>query len=105
MTEIALIYVPFGSSEQARKAAHSVVSQRLAACANILATGESIYPWEGAIETAEETVVLFKTAPDRLDALMEALEAAHGYDLPAILSWPARTTQAYADWVIRETRP
>lgn len=105
MKEIALVYVPFGSSGEARKTGHSLVSQRLAACANILPAGESIYPWDDAIDTAEETVVLFKTAPDRCDALMAALEVAHAYDLPAILSWPARTTETYADWVIRETRP
>ena len=105
MSEIALVYVPYGSREAAESAGQKMVAQRLAACANVLGEGRSIYPWEGAIETAAETVTLYKTAPDRREALIAAIAQDHEYDLPAILCWPAETTQAYADWVRQETRP
>jgi periplasmic divalent cation tolerance protein len=104
MDEITLVYVPFGSAENAEETARSMVSGKLAACANILGPSEAIYHWQGAIESTSEIVALFKTAPDRCDALIAALTQAHDYDLPAILNWRVSTTPHYADWVHRETR-
>jgi periplasmic divalent cation tolerance protein len=103
MSEIALVYVLFGDRPAAETAARTMVGQRLAACANILADGLSIYRWEGLTEEVSEVPVLFKTTPARREALMAALAQSHGYDIPAILSWPAMTTAAYAAWVAMET--
>lgn len=103
MSEIALVYVLFGDRASAETIARDMVEERLAACANLLGEGQSIYPWEGRVETASEVPVLFKTAPARRDALMAALAQRHGYDLPAILSWPVSTTPDYATWVMKET--
>jgi len=105
MGEIALVYVLFGNRKLAEATAQGMIAHRLAACANVLAEGCSIYPWQGAIEKANETPVLFKTTPDRCEALMQTLAQTHDYDLPAILSWPARTTAAYAAWVKEQTLP
>ncbi len=103
MSEIALVYVLYGTREAAEAAAQAMVEQRLAACANVLAEGQSVYRWAGAIESAREVPVLFKTAPARRDALMAALERDHDYELPAILSWAAVATPGYAGWVASET--
>ena len=103
MSEIAFVYVLFGDQASAQTVARAMVEQRLAACANVLAPGQSIYPWEGRIAEAEEVPVLLKTAPARREALMTALEKAHDYKLPAILSWPVTATADYAAWVAAET--
>jgi periplasmic divalent cation tolerance protein len=105
MSEIALVYALFGERDAAEAIAKAMVEQRLAACANILGDCRSIYTWEGQIKQADEVAVIFKTMPARREALMTAIGAAHAYDLPAILSWPAATTPAYADWVAQETQP
>ncbi len=103
MSEIALVYVLFGDRSSAQAVAREMVEQRLAACANILGEGQSIYPWEDRIEEATEVPVLFKTGSARRDALMDALAARHDYDVPAILNWSASVTPAYAAWVAKET--
>lgn len=104
MSAITLVYVLFGDRESAQACALAMVERRLAACANLLGDCTSIYPWEGQIAQAQEVPVLFKTAPARREALVAALEAMHGYDVPAILSWPAEATADYAAWVVRETQ-
>lgn len=103
MSKIALVYVLYGTRAAAETAAQAMVEQRLAACANILAEGQSLYHWNGALDSAREVAVLFKTAPARRDALMAALARDHAYELPAILSWAATATPAYAEWVAQET--
>lgn len=103
MSEIALVYVLFADRASATAIAREMVTARLAACANVLAQGDSIYPWAGQIEQAAEVPVLLKTSPARRDALVAALSARHSYELPAILSWSATTTPAYAQWVAAGT--
>jgi periplasmic divalent cation tolerance protein len=105
MSAIAIVYALFGDRTAAEKAAVAMVEQRLAACANVLAPCLSVYHWEGRLEQAEESPVLFKTSLDRRDALIAALAAGHAYDVPAISGWSVTTTLDYAAWVEAETQP
>jgi periplasmic divalent cation tolerance protein len=86
--------------------ARSAVTARLAACAQVSAgTVDSVYRWQGEIETARETVVQFKTAADRVEALVEHVRAGHPYDVPEIVVTPVTGgNPAYLDWVRAETR-
>jgi len=99
LKDIAIVYVTFGDRDSAEIAAAQMVERRLAACANIQPPCQSIYVWNGETERSEEVPVLFKTSLERRAALMAALAETHGYDLPAISSWDAVTSDGYADWV------
>ena len=83
---VRLVYCPFGSREEALSVSTELVERRLVACANVLAETQSIYRWQGAVETASETPVLFKTDQSHVDRLMVAIAALHSYDEPAIIS-------------------
>ncbi len=104
MKDVAIVYATFGNRAAAEIAAVQMVDRRLAACANIQSPCVSIYHWQGEMERAEETPVLFKTGLDRRTALMAALTAIHDYELPAISSWTATAGNAFADWVETATR-
>lgn len=103
MRDIALVYALYPDHASAVQAARAMVERRLAACANILAAGRSVYRWEGEVKDEDEVPVLFKTMADQVQALTAALADAHPYELPAILSWPAAASDAYARWVDAET--
>ncbi len=79
-----LVLCAFATPADADRAIERVLSARLAACANALPI-RSHYWWKGRLESAEETLVLFKTVPKRVGALFRALEAGHGYEVPEIL--------------------
>lgn len=101
MTGIASVYVVFADGQEAERIGRAMIEAKLAACVNILAPCQSIYRWEGAIETSVEVPALFKTAADTVDALIAAIAAAHSYELPAITAWPiVAATPGYAAWVI-----
>ena len=89
MSEIqaALAWCPFPDRESARKAAQTMLAEKLIVCANILPAIESIFEWDGAVSTGEEVGVLFKTDSARLDALITRLGECHPYDTPAIVGW------------------
>lgn len=80
--------------------AHTLVSERFAACVNVLPAMRSTYRWQGAVETASERQVIIKTAPSRLDALKERIKSLHPYDVPELLVLSVVDGGAeYLDWV------
>lgn len=104
MSELALFYVTFATRADAERVAETILAERLAACANILAPCTSLYLWHGSLERAEEVPVLFKTRPMLATRLRDRIAALHPYELPVIESWIAATTPAAGAWVEGETR-
>ena len=105
MSEIVSVYATFGSDEEARRIARTLVEERLAACANILAPCHSIYRWQSKVEEAAEVPVIFKTRADAADRLIERIGALHSYDVPAAVVWPiADALDAYRQWVEGEVK-
>lgn len=88
----------------ANAVALAVVEARLAACVNILPRVQSIYRWQGAVESASEIPLLIKTTADNYPALENAIRAEHPYDIPEIIALPVeRGLPAYLNWVAAET--
>ncbi len=104
--EIVLVYTTWPNAETAEQFAAEAVAERLCACANVGAAIRSIYHWEGAVERAVETPVLFKTTAARAEALRDLILARHPYDTPAVVA--SRVTidgsnPAFLDWICAET--
>jgi periplasmic divalent cation tolerance protein len=58
------------------------------------------------METTREWSVLFKTAPDRVEALIDQVRAAHPYAVPEILvTWVEGGNPDYSAWLHEQTRP
>ncbi len=80
--------------------AEILVSEKLAACVNILPGALSIYEWQGQVEKEQECVLLIKSREDRLKVLEERLLAEHPYELPELIAVPIQKgSAAYLSWV------
>lgn len=102
---IVSVYAVFGTDEEARRIARTVVEERLAACANLLGPCHSIYRWQGKVEEAQEVAAIFKTAAERAPALVARIAELHSYEVPAAVVWPIlHALPAYAAWVEAETQ-
>ena len=75
----------FPEIETARRIAQQLVTENLAACANLIPAVESIYRWQDKIENAQEVLGLFKTTATCYGAFQERLQALHPYDVPEII--------------------
>lgn len=88
------------SREEAARLARALVEERLVACATLLPGAESVYRWEGKIETATECLLVLKTLADKLPALEARLHALHSYQTPEFLVLPAgAASNAYLAWI------
>ncbi len=102
---VLLVLTNLPDQVSAEALADAVVSERLAACVNILAPCRSVYRWQGAVEVATEVPLLIKTSEERYAALAAAIVARHPYAVPEIVALSVTGgLPAYLDWVQQETR-
>ncbi len=98
--QVLLALSTFPDVEMARRAANHLVTEKLAACANIIPAIESIYRWKEKIESGNEVLVLFKTTEDRQIAFLTELRSLHPYEVPEIIFVPiAAGLPDYLRWV------
>ena len=90
--------------EAAQQLASRLVKERLAACVNILAPCESVYRWQGQIETAQEITLLIKTLRTHYGKVEKIIRQCHPYELPEIIAVPVTDgLPAYLEWLAAET--
>ncbi len=102
--ELRAVLVTAPDVECAERIARALVEEKLAACANLLPGVRSIYRWEGAVEEAQEVLMVLKTRATQVDALARRIAALHPYDVPEVLALPVAGGSArYLSWVLGET--
>lgn len=98
--EVLVVLAMWPNADQARAAARQLIEEKLAACANLVPAIESIYRWEGKVETAAEVLMILKTTLGRYPLLETRIKSLHSYAVPEIVS--LRVTDglpAYLRWV------
>ena len=98
--KILLALSTFPDRETAQRISKELVTEKFAACANILPSIESIYRWKEQIETGNETLVFFKMSEDRQSAFQDKLRSLHPYEVPEIIFVPISDgLPEYLRWV------
>ena len=99
-----LAYMTAGSVEEAKAIGRVLVEEGLAACVNVIPGMVSVYRWEGAVEEAEEAVLIAKTRAEKFDALAERVERLHSYDTPCAIRLDiAAGLPPFLQWIAGET--
>jgi periplasmic divalent cation tolerance protein len=71
--------------DRAEELAERLLDERLVACVNLIGPLVSRYRWNGALERADEVLLLMKTRRDRVAALTARIVALHPYEVPEVL--------------------
>jgi periplasmic divalent cation tolerance protein len=104
MSDVFLVLSTFPNPEQARQIGTALVERQLAACVNLIPAVESIYRWQGQVESAVETLAIFKTSVAAYPAFRQILEEMHPYEVPEIIALaPADVAGPYRSWLLRAT--
>jgi periplasmic divalent cation tolerance protein len=104
--EFCQVVTTTDSRDEADALARSAVAARLAACGQVTGPVASTYWWQGALTTAQEWQVLFKTTLAMYPALAEHIRANHSYDVPEVLCTAVTAgSDAYLEWIRAETTP
>jgi periplasmic divalent cation tolerance protein len=102
-----IVLTTAASVDEARSLAHTLVEEQLAVCATLIPAVESIYHWEGKVESTGETLLLLKTCANQLAALEARLHALHAYKVPEFLVLPVESgSEGYLAWMRKSlTKP
>ena len=103
-TPHVLVLTTLPADADAAAFARTLVTERLAACVNVLAPMDSVYRWEGEVQRDAERQLIMKTTRARVDALWQRVKALHPYDVPEFLVLPiADGSDAYLRWLGEST--
>ena len=94
-----VVLVTVATSEQGKKIAHALVSEKLAACVNIFAI-DSIYMWQGEVNQDLEHQLIIKTDLNKFSELAKKIKTLHDYEVPEIIALPiVAGSKPYLNWL------
>jgi periplasmic divalent cation tolerance protein len=105
-TDFIVILSTCGSKTEAETIASRLVSDRAAACVNIIENITSIYKWQGKIEKGTECLMVIKTRAALAEQVEAIIQELSSYDCPEVVALPiALGSEGYLNWIIRVTEP
>ena len=92
--------------ESIEQIARDSVSQKLAACCQIVGPITSHYVWEGKLETSSEWQCQVKTTMDAYEKLEALINDLHHYDEPEIIYVRIDGgSESYLNWIADSVNP
>jgi periplasmic divalent cation tolerance protein len=105
MSDEKLIISTAGSREEASRIAQSLVTEKFAACVNIVGPIESVFRWQDKVERAEEFLMLVKTTQERSNAAMSRIRELHSSEVPEAIEININEgLSAYLNWIGESVR-
>jgi periplasmic divalent cation tolerance protein len=102
--DCVVVWTTIGSTADGRGMASILVTERLAACVNVLPEMESFYRWKGQVEDDHERQLIMKTTAARVAALKARVHELHDYEVPEFLVMPiVGGSEAYLNWIREST--
>ena len=106
MADAILLYVTSPNHETGAALAEKLISDRMAACVNLLPGMTSVYDWQGKVEQATEVVMIVKTTTEKAAPARDMILTEHPYECPCIVALPisgAHSHQPFLDWIGQNT--
>ncbi|MNK06233.1 Divalent-cation tolerance protein CutA [compost metagenome] len=97
-----MFYVPCPDKTCAEKISRTLMEEKLVACSNIIPGMESMYWWDGKIETSSEYILILKTlkTPNAQEKITERILKLHPYDVPCVMTLPVLgVNDSYRKWL------
>lgn len=86
--------------DEARRIGEMLIEKHLVACVHMEPGVESLFIWEGKIQTAQEVKVTLKTKKKLFGRIQEFISSECSYSVPEILSFPIEALSPdYQTWL------
>ena len=98
--DFAIILTTVSAVEEGESIANILVEKHLAACVNIIPKINSVYRWEGQIQSESEVLLIIKTTKDLETKVYREVQNVHSYDIPELITLPITNgSETYLDWM------
>lgn len=103
---VVVVFSTFPTADKAAEVARTLVTEGLAACANLVGPVRSIYRWQDQLQDDTETLAVIKTTREAFEAMKARLVELHPYEVAEVIALPVDGGHApYLDWVAAQTKP
>lgn len=88
------------SEKEGKLIAEILITNKLAACVNMIPKITSFFYWEGKLCAEKEFLLLIKTTSTQVKKAMNKIREGHSYQVPEVIFWPIREIDKnYGQWV------
>ena len=95
-----VIFITVSNKKEAKSIAEALIGKKLAACVNIVDKVESLFWWEGKVDSAKETLLIVKSKAGNLNKIIACVKPLHSYKVPEIISLPIKSGYIpYLRWI------
>jgi periplasmic divalent cation tolerance protein len=98
--QLSIVYTTMATMQEAETVAEQAVTEKYAACVNIVPGAVSVYEWEGKLARSQECLLLFKTTITNVEKLKQWIIEKHPYAVPALLSSSIDTSPDFYTYVV-----
>lgn len=104
-TSDIVVFVTAGTGEEARRIAELLLDQRKAACVNIVPKVDSLFWWQGKLDSAQESLLIIKTKASLLPDVVSLVKGIHSYEVPEVIAMPIiGGNEDYLKWIDSEVK-
>jgi len=95
-----VVLVTVSSQKEADTIASALINKKVAACVNIIPAVNSIFWWQGKVDSAGEHLLLIKSKKSKFNAIIKLVKSLHSYTVPEIIALPIIAGEKqYLKWI------
>ena len=100
-----VVFVTTSTEQEARNIADRLLGERKAACINIVSSVDSLFWWEGKLDSAQESLLVIKTKASLLPEVVNLVKRVHSYEVPEVIAMPIiGGNEDYLKWIDGEVK-
>ena len=99
-TPYIVVLVTAKDKKEAEKIARGLLEAKLIACANIVGGLQSLFWWQGKIDSSKEVLLILKTKKILFKKVLNQVKSLHSYQTPEIIALPiVHGSEDYLSWM------
>jgi periplasmic divalent cation tolerance protein len=99
-TQHIIILITAKDKQEATNIARGLLEAKLIACANIIDGVQSLFWWQGKIDSSNESLLVLKTKKILFKKVTSKVKSLHSYQTPEIIALPiASGSEEYLKWI------
>src|ERR1700733_9430328 len=99
-TQYIIVLVTSKDKKEAEKISQGLLEAKLIVCANIIEGVQSLFWWQGKIDSSQEVLLVLKTKKALFKKVTAKVQSLHSYQTPEIIALPiVQGSKDYLEWI------
>jgi len=100
-----VVFITAATEGEAHSIAELLLGRRKAACVSIVPGVDSLFWWQGKLDSTQESLLIVKTKASLLPEIINLVKGVHSYEIPEIVAVPIIAgNEDYLRWIGSEVR-